>query len=237
MTKSIYLINPQSDFPTYYGAEVYAAKGFKPATQVADLAIATVAAMACEHLDVALCDQNISPVDLDTDADFIGITGKVTQWGQMAELTKAFRKRGKVVLIGGPYASLCPEIARPHCDILVKGEIEEIAPELFSDLRLAVGNRNTSAQSQICAVLRYPNGACIRMTEPSSAHFKLRAGARSNANFVTSFNILDANRGISRSAKCWRNSMSCIAMAIEPSFCATTTLPPTDRAPKNCSRL
>ena len=41
----------------------------------------------------------------------------------------------QTVLIGGPYASLSPDVVRPHCDILVRGEIEEIAPTLFADFQ------------------------------------------------------------------------------------------------------
>ncbi len=135
MAKSIYLINPSSDFPTYFSAEVYAAHGFQPCTLIADLAIPTLAALTPKDFAVKLCDQNISPVDFNTDADYIGITGKITQRGQMIRIAREFRRRGKVVLIGGPYASLSPQCLRSECDILVQGEVENIAEQLFSDLR------------------------------------------------------------------------------------------------------
>ncbi|MGH8656746.1 MAG: cobalamin-dependent protein [Gammaproteobacteria bacterium] len=135
MTKAIYLINPACDFPTYFGAEVYAANGFRPVTLMADLAVTTLAAMAPSNFEVQLCDQHLSPVNFDCAADFVGITGKITQWGHMMEIAQAFRQRGKVVVIGGPYASLCPAVVRPYCDILVRGEVEDIVEELFSDLR------------------------------------------------------------------------------------------------------
>lgn len=135
MSKAIYLINPASDFPTYYGAESFAGRGLKAATVTADLTITTVAGMVPPDFDVVLCDENISQVDLDCPADFVGLTGKISQRGRLLRLAQEFRERGKVVLIGGPYASLCPEFVRPYCDILVRGEAEEMAGELFSDLR------------------------------------------------------------------------------------------------------
>jgi len=46
VSKSLYLINPLADFPSYFSAEVFRAWGFAPATSMADLAIATVAALA-----------------------------------------------------------------------------------------------------------------------------------------------------------------------------------------------
>ena len=135
MKKSIYLINPAADLCGYYTAEVFAASGLAPAVLTADLAIATLAAMVPPDFGVQLCEEYLTPVDFDTTATFIGITGKVTQWGHMRAIADEFRRRGKVVLIGGPFASLSPDVVRPHCDILVRGEIEEIAAQIFSDLR------------------------------------------------------------------------------------------------------
>lgn len=131
---ALYLVNPAADFPTYFSAEVYAARGLGKVALVADLAITTVAAMAPPEIQVTICDENASAVDLDTPAEFVGITGKISQFGRMIQIAGEFRRRGKVVIIGGPYASLSPETLRPHCDILVRGEIEGIAANFFADL-------------------------------------------------------------------------------------------------------
>lgn len=132
---SLYLINPRADFPTYYGAESYAGRGYAPAAFLADLVVPTLAAMCPADFDVLLCDEHLEPVDFAAGVDFVGITGKVSQWGRMRAIAREFRRRGTPVIIGGPYASLAPEIVRPHCDVLVRDEIEEIAGELWSDLR------------------------------------------------------------------------------------------------------
>jgi hypothetical protein len=132
--RTLYLINPASDFPTYFSAEVFAGRGLTPATLMADLPLATLAALAGSHLAVTLCDENIQTVDFNADVDFVGITGKVSQRGRMLTIAGEFRRRGVTVLIGGPYASLDPESVRGHCDILVRGEIEAISDDLFSDL-------------------------------------------------------------------------------------------------------
>jgi radical SAM superfamily enzyme YgiQ (UPF0313 family) len=129
--KSLYLVNPSADLPSYFGAEVFGGRGFAPATAMADLSVATVAAFAPADFKVSLCDEHIAPVDFHTDADFVGITGKVRQFGRMQAIAAEFRRRGKTVIIGGPYASVAPETVRPHCDILIRGEMEEIAPKIF----------------------------------------------------------------------------------------------------------
>jgi radical SAM superfamily enzyme YgiQ (UPF0313 family) len=132
--QSIYLINPASDVASYFSAEVLAGSGLPAGAMVADLSTATVAALAPPDFKVEICDENVSTVDFDHPADWIGITGKVSQCRRMITLADEFRRRGKRVVIGGPHASLNPEVLRPHCDVLVRGEAEEIASAIFSDL-------------------------------------------------------------------------------------------------------
>lgn len=134
MKKLIYLINPKSDFPTYYGAEVLESMGYKPGVQIANLALPTIASFIPEDFEVKLCDEQVSEVDFDIEADYIGITGYVSQKNRMIEISKEFRNRGKIIIMGGPFVSLSPNVMREYCDILVEGEIENIADELFSDL-------------------------------------------------------------------------------------------------------
>lgn len=134
MSKSLYLVNPAPVCPSYFGAEVFEQWGFPGAQGIADLATPTVAAMAPDDWDISICDEFIAPIDFDHPAEIVGITGKITQGDRMVEVAEAFRAKGKTVLIGGPYASLSPEKLRPHCDVLVVGELEGIAAELFADL-------------------------------------------------------------------------------------------------------
>lgn len=130
----IHLINPDADYPSYHTAEAFAAAGEPGCTQVADLSIATVAAIVPPGWEVRITDQAITPVDMSWRPDFVGITGKISQRRHMYALAAAFRARGSTVLIGGSFASLSPDDVRPHADILVTGEIEGIAPALFADL-------------------------------------------------------------------------------------------------------
>jgi hypothetical protein len=133
--KSLYLINPRSPGASYFGAEVYAEYGFTAAVGIADLASVTVAALAPPDWHVSVCEEHISPINFDHPAMFIGITGKITQAVRMREIAAEFRQRGKTVIIGGPCASLSPGLFRGHCDILITGELESIAAELFSNLQ------------------------------------------------------------------------------------------------------
>jgi hypothetical protein len=170
--KSLYLINARAPIPSYFGAEVFAHFGFPPAQAIADLAAVTVAALAPADWDVSICDEHLSPIDFDHPAAYVGITGKVSQAIRMLEIAAALRRRGKIVLVGGPCVSLSPEVFRGHCDILVIGELESVAPELFADLERGswrdeyVGHRVELALSPIPRWDLYPTGralsACVQ---------------------------------------------------------------------------
>jgi radical SAM superfamily enzyme YgiQ (UPF0313 family) len=134
MDKSVYLINPRENAPGYYNMEVLAAWGVGGRVSLGDLTMTTVAALVPADWQVGIVDERLQRVDLDTSAAVVGITGKVSQRDRMIELAAAFRERGKLVLIGGPYATLNPDDMRPHCDILVTGEIEEIAAGMFAEI-------------------------------------------------------------------------------------------------------
>ena len=80
-----------------------------------------------------LCDENVEPIDFDTDADVIGITGFVIHKRRMFEIAEAFRRRGKLVVAGGPFATLCPEELRDKVDVLFVGEAEYTWPQFVRD--------------------------------------------------------------------------------------------------------
>ena len=163
MTKSIYIINPNPIVPTYYGGEVFKAMGFAPGVLIADLVIPTVASFVPEDFSVHLCDEYITEIDFDIAVDYVGITGRVDQKERMIEVARAFRDKGVIVIMGGSYVSLSPEVMREHCDILVRGEIEDIAGKLFSDLREGtfqkeyIGTKPDLAMSPIPRWDLYPN--------------------------------------------------------------------------------
>jgi len=132
--RSIYLINPAEQAPGYYSLEVLAHWRIANAVNLADLSTTTIAALVPRDWQVTICDERVQRVDFNTTADVVGLTGKVSQRDRMLELAAEFRRRGKLVVIGGPYATLNPDDVRPHADILVRGELEEIADRLFGDI-------------------------------------------------------------------------------------------------------
>ena len=98
-----------------------------------NLSLPTVAGLTPPPHEVVLCDENVEPIDFDTDADVIGLTGYVVHKQRILELAAEFRRRGKLVAVGGPFATLCPEELRGRVDVLFVGEAEHTWPEFLRD--------------------------------------------------------------------------------------------------------
>ena len=98
-----------------------------------NLSLPTVAGITPRGHEVVLCDENVEPIDFDTDADIVGLTGYVVHEKRIFELAEEFRRRGKFVVAGGPLASLCPEKLRDRVDVVFVDEAEYTWPQFLAD--------------------------------------------------------------------------------------------------------
>lgn len=97
------------------------------------LSLAALAAVTPEHIQVVFHDDAIKPPPLDSDADLIALTAMTAQVNRGYELAKAYRSRGKTVVMGGFHASNLPMEALKHVDSVVVGEGELVWPRLLAD--------------------------------------------------------------------------------------------------------
>jgi radical SAM superfamily enzyme YgiQ (UPF0313 family) len=101
----------------------------------APLGLATVAALTPPDIAVELQDENCRPIDLDTDAEVVAVGCWNVQYRRAWELAEQFRGRGKMVVVGGPYPTLCPErFADGPFDVVFDGEVEVTWPQFCQDL-------------------------------------------------------------------------------------------------------
>jgi radical SAM superfamily enzyme YgiQ (UPF0313 family) len=101
----------------------------------APLGLATVAGMTPREFPVELQDENVEPINYDTDAEIVAIGCWSPQYLRSKEIAGEFRRRGKMVVVGGPYPTLCPErFVDGTFDIVFDGETENTWPEFCQDL-------------------------------------------------------------------------------------------------------
>ncbi len=98
-----------------------------------NLSMPTVAGLTDEAHEVTLADENVAPLDFEVEADIVGVTGYLIHKPRMLEILAEFRRRGRFVVVGGPFASLCPEELREHADVVFEGEAEETWPRFLAD--------------------------------------------------------------------------------------------------------
>jgi len=103
-----------------------------------NLSLPTVAGITPREHEVVLCDENVEPIDFDTDADVVGVTGYVIHKQRIFDILAEFRRRGRFIVAGGPFASLCPEELRDKVDVLFVDEAEYTWPQFLADY--AAGN-------------------------------------------------------------------------------------------------
>lgn len=98
------------------------------------LAHPLLAALLPEGWEAELCVELIEEIPYDTDADVIGIGGVGHAAKRAKDIAVEFKKRGKIVFMGGPMVSLVPDLAKEYCDSVMIGDSEETIAELCHDI-------------------------------------------------------------------------------------------------------
>jgi radical SAM superfamily enzyme YgiQ (UPF0313 family) len=86
-----------------------------------------------EH-DVMMVDELFYDVDLESDADVVGLTAMGPQVARAYDLADHFRARGRKVVLGGTWVTLTAEESLAHADAVVAGEAELVWPTVLADL-------------------------------------------------------------------------------------------------------
>jgi len=92
-----------------------------------------LAAMAPGNWDVEVKLEVIENVNFDTDADIVGIGAMGHSIFRAFDLAREFKKKGKIVFMGGYMPSMVPDLALQFVDSIVIGDAEISFPKLLSD--------------------------------------------------------------------------------------------------------
>jgi radical SAM superfamily enzyme YgiQ (UPF0313 family) len=92
-----------------------------------------VAAAAPDFVDCAICDESVEPVDLDNDADVVGLSFMTFNAPRAYELAGEFKRRGRTVIFGGYHPTLMPEEAIRHGDAVCIGDADANLPQMMED--------------------------------------------------------------------------------------------------------
>ncbi len=111
------------------------------------LGLLKVAALTPPDWHLTIIDEKVETLDLNAEADLVGITAMTTTVTHGYALADHFRRRGIAVVMGGMHVSQLPEEALQHCDAVVVGEAENLWSAVLADfeqrrLRRLYGHEN-----------------------------------------------------------------------------------------------
>jgi len=92
-----------------------------------------LAAMAPPNWEFEVKIEIIEEIDFDSDADIIGIGAMGHSIFRAFDIAREFRKRGKIVVMGGYMVSMVPDLALQNVDSVIVGDAELSFPKLLSD--------------------------------------------------------------------------------------------------------
>lgn len=87
------------------------------------------------HVSSQIIDEDVEPIDFDTDADIIGVSFMTYNAPRAYEIGDRFRAKGKTVIFGGYHPTFMPEEAIQHADAICMGEAEYNVPRMIADFQ------------------------------------------------------------------------------------------------------
>ena len=100
-----------------------------------------------------ICLETIEDVPFDTDCDVVGISSMGHAVIRSIDIAKEFKKRGKIVLMGGYMTSLMPNEAKKYCDSVIIGDAEEVWEDVLRDIE---NNTLKDYYEKPLTTLKYP---------------------------------------------------------------------------------
>jgi radical SAM superfamily enzyme YgiQ (UPF0313 family) len=122
-------------FPNTYWSFRYALSILGKRSFFPPLGLMTISAMLPKDWERRLVDMNVQPLtDADLKwADAVFLSAMHVQRESLQQVITRAKRHGKRVVVGGPYASICPELLT-EADHVFVGEAENIFPQFLKDL-------------------------------------------------------------------------------------------------------
>jgi radical SAM superfamily enzyme YgiQ (UPF0313 family) len=129
----IVIINPRFDI-SFWGLE-HCMPLFGKRANLPVACLALLAALTPDHHDVTLIDENVEDIDFDRlgRADMVCLTGMSIQGRRLIEILEEVKSRGVMAVVGGPMATVEPEVLEGLADIIFVGEADETWPQFLSE--------------------------------------------------------------------------------------------------------
>ncbi len=97
------------------------------------LAFAILTALTPPGVELALYDERVEPIPLDSPTDLVAMTVETYTARRAYQLAAQFRRRGVPVVMGGYHPTFLPDETLRFADAVVIGDAEQVWPQLVAD--------------------------------------------------------------------------------------------------------
>jgi radical SAM superfamily enzyme YgiQ (UPF0313 family) len=151
----IVLINPRFEL-SFWGLE-HCMRLFGKRANLPVACWALLAALVPDHHKVTLLDENVEDIDFDSlgRADLVCLTGMSIQGRRLVEILEECRSRGVTTVVGGPMATVEPEVLESFADVIFVGEADETWPQFLREWEQGC-HRRRYEQSEKTDLTRLP---------------------------------------------------------------------------------
>lgn len=99
------------------------------------LSLMILSSIEVQGVEQRICDMRFEDFPDETNWDLVGISVQTGMARKAFELADRLRKQRITVALGGAHVTLFPDSCRPHADILVHGEADDLWKEVLGDLK------------------------------------------------------------------------------------------------------
>lgn len=129
----IVIINPRFNI-SFWGLE-HCMPLFGKRANLPVACLGLLAALVPDHHDVTLVDENVEDIDFDrlAKADLVCLTGMSIQGQRLIEILDRVNALGITTVVGGPMATVEPEVLEGVADVIFVGEADETWPQFLRE--------------------------------------------------------------------------------------------------------
>ncbi|MEI6691447.1 MAG: radical SAM protein [Chlorobium sp.] len=98
------------------------------------LSLMILSSIEVKGVQQSICDMRFEEFPFHKAWDLVGISVQTGMAKKALELADTLRSRGISVVLGGAHVTLFPESCKPHSDVLVIGEADDLWKEVLTDL-------------------------------------------------------------------------------------------------------
>lgn len=110
-------------------------ESFKTLWTGPNLGLLTIAASFPDDWECEYIDENRIPINFESDYDIVFISAMTQQAQRAYEIAETYRSKGILTVMGGIHATVMPEEASQHIDVVLVGEGEALWPKFIKDLQ------------------------------------------------------------------------------------------------------